>query len=86
MTDATIRFQYKTTYFEIYLDKLTGLPAPNLRKLFRYLLSEPWNNQAAIDAVEMFLSTQVKQSKGARQHWMRIYGYWNVTKQKINFK
>ena len=43
MTHATIRFQYDTARFELYLDKLTGLPAP-------------------------------------------IYGYWNDTKQKMNFK
>lgn len=27
MTHATIRFQYDTARFELYLDKLTGLPA-----------------------------------------------------------
>ena len=52
MTHATIRFQYDTARFELYLDKLTGLPAPNIRKLFKLMLSEPWNNQTAIDAVE----------------------------------
>ena len=51
MTHATIRFQYDTARFELYLDKLTGLPA-----------------------------------KGIHQHWVRIYGYWNDTKQKMNFK
>ncbi len=43
MTHATIRFQYDTARFELYLDKLTGLPAPNIRKLFKLMLSEPWN-------------------------------------------
>ena len=129
MTHATIRFQYDTARFELYLDKLTGLPAPNIRKLFKLMLSEPWNNQTAIDAVEAFLPhiveeskeawkqasvdfqngwrlvpnkrskegralmTQnnrlhkaVKSAKGIHQHWVRIYGYWNITKQKMNFK
>lgn len=116
MTHATIRFQYDTARFELYLDKLTGL-------------SEPWNNQTAIDAVEAFLPhiveeskeawrqtsvdfqngwrlvpnkqskkgraimaqnnrlhKAVKSAKGIHQHWVRIYGYWNDTKQKMNFK
>ena len=106
MTHATIRFQYDTARFELYLDKLTGLPAPNIRKLFKLMLSEPWNNQTAIDAVEAFLPhiveeskkgraimaqnnrlhKAVKSAKGIHQHWVRIYGYWNDTKQKMNFK
>lgn len=129
MTNTTIRFQYETARFEIYLDKITGLPAPNIRKLFKLMLSEPWNNQAAIDTVEEFLPAQiektkedwrqasvdfnngwrlvgdkkskegralmaqnnklhkaVKSTKGIHQHWVRIYGYWNDTKQKMNFK
>lgn len=40
MTHATIRFQYDTARFELYLDKLTGLPAPNIRKLFKLMLSQ----------------------------------------------
>lgn len=129
MTNTTIRFQCETARFEIYLDKITGLPAPNIRKLFKLMLSEPWNNQAAIDTVEAFLPEQVektkedwrqasvdfnngwrlvhdkksrqgraimvqnnklhkavKSTKGIHQHWVRIYGYWNDTKQKMNFK
>lgn len=106
MTHATIRFQYDTARFELYLDKLTGLPAPNIRKLFKLMLSESWNNQTAIDAVEAFLPhiveeskegraliaqnnrlhKAVKSAKGIHQHWVRIYGYWNDTKQKMNFK
>lgn len=128
MTDTTIRFQYETARFELYLDKLTGLPAPNIRKLFKYLLSEPWNNQSAIGTVEIFLPLQIEQTKeawrqasvdfqngwrlvgdkrskkgralmaqnnklhkavksakGTYQHWVRIYGYWNDTKQKMKF-
>lgn len=129
MTHTTIHFQCETARFEIYLDKITGLPAPNIRKLFKLMLSEPWNNQTAIDTVEAFLPEQVektkedwrqtsvdfnngwrlvhdkkskqgraimaqnnklhkavKSTKGIHQHWMRIYGYWNDTKQKMNFK
>lgn len=129
MTNTTIHFQCETARFEIYLDKITGLPAPNIRKLFKLMLSEPWNNQAAIDTVEAFLPEQVektkedwrqasidfnngwrlvhdkkskqgraimaqnnklhkavKSTKGIHQHWVRIYGYWNDTKQKMNFK
>lgn len=129
MTNTTIHFQCETARFEIYLDKITGLPAPNIRKLFKLMLSEPWNNQTAIDTVEAFLPEQVektkedwrqasvdfnngwrlvhdkkskqgraimaqnnklhkavKSTKGIHQHWVRIYGYWNDTKQKMNFK
>lgn len=129
MTNTTIHFQCETARFEIYLDKITGLPAPNIRKLFKLMLSEPWNNQADIDTVEAFLPEQVektkedwrqasadfnngwrlvhdkkskrgraimaqnnklhkavKSAKGIHQHWARIYGYWNDTKQKMNFK
>lgn len=129
MTNTTIHFQCENARFEIYLDKITGLPAPNIRKLFKLMLSEPWNNQAAIDTVEAFLPEQVektkedwreasidfnngwrlvhdkkskqgraimaqnnklhkavKSTKGIHQHWVRIYGYWNDTKQKMNFK
>lgn len=129
MTHTTVRFQCDTARFELYLDKLTGLPAPNIRKLFKLMLSEPWNNQAAIDAVEAFLPhivekskddwkqasidfqngwrlvqnkrskegraimaqnnklhKAVKSTKGIHQHWVRISGYWNDTKQQMNFK
>ena len=118
MTHTTVRFQYDTARFELYLDKLTGLPAPNIRKLFKLMLSEPWNNQAAIDeskeawrqtsvdfqngwrlvpnkqskkgraimAQNNRLHKAVKSAKGIHQHWVRIYGYWNDTKQKMNFK
>lgn len=129
MTHTTIHFQCETARFEIYLDKITRLPAPNIRKLFKLMLSEPWNNQTAIDTVEAFLPEQVektkedwrqasvdfnngwrlvhdkkskqgraimaqnnklhkavKSTKGIHQHWVRIYGYWNDTKQKMNFK
>lgn len=129
MTNTTIHFQCETARFEIYLDKITGMPAPNIRKLFKLMLSEPWNNRAAIDTVEAFLPEQVektkegwrqasidfnngwrlvhdkkskqgraimaqnnklhkavKSTKGIHQHWVRIYGYWNDTKQKMNFK
>lgn len=129
MTNTTNHFQCETARFEIYLDKITRLPAPNIRKLFKLMLSEPWNNQTAIDTVEAFLPEQVektkedwrqasvdfnngwrlvhdkkskqgraimaqnnklhkavKSTKGIHQHWMRIYGYWNDTKQKMNFK
>lgn len=126
---TTIHFQYETAHFELYLEKLTGLPAPNIRKLFKLMLSEPWNNQTAIDAVEAFLPhiveeskeawkqasvdfqngwrlvhnkrskegralmaqnnklhKAVKSTKGVHQHWCRINGYWNDTKQLMNFK
>ena len=126
---TSIRFQYETAHFELYLEKLTGLPAPNIRKLFKLMLSEPWNNQTAIDAVEAFLPRiaeeskeawkqasidfqngwrlvhnkrskegrklmaqnnklhkAVKSTKGIYQHWVRISGYWNDTKQIMNFK
>lgn len=129
MTNTTNHFQCETARFEIYLDKITRLPAPNIRKLFKLMLSEPWNNQTAIDTVEAFLPEQVektkedwrqasvdfnngwrlvhdkkskqgraimaqnnklhkavKSTKGIHQHWVRIYGYWNDTKQKMNFK
>lgn len=126
---TTIHFQYETAHFELYLEKLTGFPAPNIRKLFKFMLSEPWNNQTAIDAVEAFLPhiveeskeawkqaavdfqngwqlvhnkqskegralmvqnnklhKAVKSAKGIHQHWCRINGYWNDTKQLMNFK
>ena len=109
MTHATIRFQYDTARFELYLDKLTGLPAPNIRKLFKLMLSEEskeawrqtsvdfqngWrlvpNKQSkkgrAIMAQNNRLHKAVKSAKGIHQHWVRIYGYWNDTKQKMNFK
>lgn len=60
---TTIHFQYETAHFELYLEKLTGLPAPNIRKLFKLMLSEPWNNQTAIDAVEAFLPYIVEESE-----------------------
>lgn len=126
---TTIQFQYETARFELYLEKLIGLPALNIRKLFKLMLSEPWNNQAAIDAVEAFLPHMVEQSKeawkqasadfqngwrlvgnkqskegralmaqnnklhkavkstkGVHQHWVRISGYWNDTKQQMKLR
>lgn len=32
------------------------------------------------------LHKAVKSAKGIHQHWVRIYGYWNDTKQQMNFK
>lgn len=63
MTHTTVRFQYDTARFELYLDKLTGLPAPNIRKLFKLMLSEPWNNQAAIDTLRRFCRRRLMKAK-----------------------
>lgn len=65
MTDPTIRFQYETARFMLYLDKLNGLPISKLRKLFKLMLSEPWNNEEAITATELFLPDAVERSKEA---------------------
>lgn len=62
---TTIHFQYENARFELYLEKLTGLPAPNIRKLFKLMLTEPLSNQTAIDAVEAFLPHMVDESKEA---------------------
>ena len=87
MTHATIRFQYDTARFELYLDKLTGLPAPNIRKLFKLMLSEPWNNQTAIDAVEAFLPHIVEESKEAwRQTSVDFQNGWRLVPNKQSKK
>jgi hypothetical protein len=83
MTHTTVRFQYDTARFELYLDKLTGLPAPNIRKLFKLMLSEPWNNQAAIDTVEAFLPAQIEESKEAwRQTSVDFQNGWRLVPNK----
>lgn len=63
MTHATIRFQYDTARFELYLDKLTGLPAPNIRKLFKLMLSEPWNNRQPLMLWRLFSHTSLRKAK-----------------------
>lgn len=40
----------------------------------------------AIMAQNNRLHKAVKSAKGIHQHWVRIYGYWNDTKQQMNFK
>lgn len=62
MTD-TVSFQQDTRRITLYLSKLSGLPFKNIRKLFSMMLSEPWNNEAAISTTDQFLKDIVVDSK-----------------------
>ena len=65
MTHATIRFQYDTARFELYLDKLTGLPAPNIRKLFKLMHRWDFDNRQAIDRLTAYLEQAIQESEDA---------------------
>ena len=63
MTHATIRFQYDTARFELYLDKLTGLPAPNIRKLFKLMLSELGTIKPPLMPLRRFCRRRLRKAK-----------------------
>ena len=61
---ANVHFTYRTAeYWLVYPDALVNLALPNKKKLFRMMLSEPWNNAAAIAATVVALDQLVTDSK-----------------------
>lgn len=70
MNGPTVYFQSEGCQFKIHLDKLPVATLPKIKKLFRYIQSEKWNNQVASDAVEAFLPKQIaKKQKGVEAGW-----------------
>lgn len=63
MNGPTVYFQSEGCQFKIHLDKLPVATLPKIKKLFRYIQSEKWNNQVASDAVEAFLPKQIAKSR-----------------------
>lgn len=61
-----VRFTYGTAEFWlVYPDALVNLALPNKKKLFRMMLSEPWNNVDAIAATVSTLDDLIVESKEA---------------------
>lgn len=50
---------------DIYLDRLLDLPVTNLRKLIKFILSDTWTNEAAIERLTAHLESAVEESKQA---------------------
>lgn len=57
----------------IALDKLVDFPIPNLRRLFRFIISEAWENTAAIEGLDGYLSNVIPDSKEAWEAADRAY-------------
>lgn len=72
MNDA-ISFRQDTCRITLSLPRLCEMPAKNLRKAFSMLLSEPWNNQEAIDGLQRFLPDMVVQAKADWEQASRNY-------------
>jgi len=64
MTD-TVSFQFGDCHMALFLPRLCELSIKNLRKVFTMMLSEPWNNQEAMDCLQWFLPDAVTESKAA---------------------
>lgn len=64
MDKQTIRFVSGTAeYWLVYPDALVNLALPNKKKLFRLMLSEPWNNADAIAVTASALDQIIADSK-----------------------
>ena len=59
----TVTFRQDTCTVALHLEKLCELPVANVRKLFAMMLSEPWNNEDAIQQTGAFLNEIVPESK-----------------------
>lgn len=69
----TISFRQETCRITLSLPRLCEMPAKNLRKAFSMLLSEPWNNQGALDGLQRFLPDMVVQAKADWEQASRNY-------------
>ena len=58
-----VTFRQDTCTIALHLEKLCELPVANVRKLFAMMLSEPWNNEDAIQQTGAFLNEIVPESK-----------------------
>ena len=58
-----VTFRQDTCTVALHLEKLCELPVANVRKLFAMMLSEPWNNEDAIQQTGAFLNEIVPESK-----------------------
>lgn len=61
----TVHIQAGSFRADLFLDRLTDMPVPNLRKLFKLTLSYDWDNEDAIRTMEAHLDAAVKESKQA---------------------
>lgn len=62
-----VYFKAGSYHAAIDLENLPGIPARNIEKLFRLMLSEPWANQQAIDITEAFITTSMTISDSGLQ-------------------
>jgi hypothetical protein len=59
---------------EIILDELPRLTLPNIRKLFRLMLEDPWENRDTIDSLSDTLEEKIKTAKteATYKKWVKI--------------
>ena len=50
---------------DIYLDRLLDLPATNIRKLIKLILSDPWANEESTERLTAYLEQAVQESMDA---------------------
>lgn len=68
----------------LLLPKIHELPVQNLRKLFAMMLSEPRNNQEAIQDTELFLENIVPDSKRAwHDASVRFQQEWRLIEKPV---
>lgn len=68
-----IRIQNGDFRAEIFLDRLTDFSTPNLRKLFKLMLSADWENEAAIMDTSAYLDAAVLDGKKEWEDASAVY-------------
>ena len=61
----TIKIRSGDFYAELYPERLGELPRSNFRKILRLMRGAPWENQAALDSLGVYLKDQVRDTKAA---------------------
>ena len=59
----TIHFSYFTASYDIYLANLHELPVSNIRKLVKWMLSEPDDDEDAIRTMDAYIPEHVAELK-----------------------
>lgn len=59
----TIYFSYRTASYALYLANLSELPVSNIRKLVKWMLSEPDDNEDAIRITDEYIPEHVAELK-----------------------
>lgn len=74
-------------YAELYPGRLGELPRSSFRKLLRLMHGAPWENQAALDSLDVYLREQVRDTWAARESASLNYANgWKLVPNKRSRK